>query len=45
LKDDIGETADVASKHPDIVVKMDQLMREQHLPSAEFPFPALDQRK
>lgn len=45
LKDDIAEKSDVASKHPDIVAKIDQIMREQHIPSAEFPFPALDQRK
>lgn len=45
LKDDISETTNVASKHPDIVAKMNQVMREQHIPSAEFPFPALDQRQ
>ena len=44
LKDDIGESRDVAADHPEIVAKMDQLLREQHTPSAEFPFPALDQR-
>ena len=45
LKDDIGETTDVAAQHPDIVQKMDRLMREQHVPSKEFPFPAIDQRE
>ena len=44
LKTDIGETTDVAAKHPEIVARIDQLMREQHTPSAEFPFPALDKR-
>lgn len=42
LKDDIGETTDVAATHPEIVAKMDRLMREQHVPSKEFPFPAID---
>ena len=44
LKTDIGETTDVTAKHPEIVARIDQLMREQHTPSAEFPFPALDKR-
>lgn len=42
LKDDLGETKDVAADHPDIVTQMEKLMREQHAPSAEFPLPALD---
>lgn len=42
LKDDIGETTDLAEKHPEIVEKLARLMREQHTPSAEFPLPALD---
>ena len=42
LKDDIGETTDLAGKHPEIVEKLARLMREQHTPSAEFPLPALD---
>ena len=44
LKDDIAETTDVADKHPEIVAKIDSLMRQQHTPSIEFPFPALDKR-
>ncbi len=43
LKDDIAETKDVAVQHPDIVAKMEKIMREQHTPSSVFPFPALDQ--
>ena len=43
-KDDLGETKNVAADHPDIVAAIDRLMREQHTPSAEFPFPALDAR-
>ncbi len=42
LKDDIAETKDVASEQPDIITQMEQLMREQHTPSAVFPLPALD---
>ena len=44
LKDDIAESKDVAADHPDIVARIDRLMREQHTPSAEFPFKALDKR-
>lgn len=44
LKTDIAETTDVAADHPEIVAKIDSLMRQQHTPSAEFPFPALDKR-
>ena len=44
LKDDIAESKDVAADHPDIVARIDRLMREQHTPSAEFPFKALDER-
>jgi arylsulfatase len=43
LKTDIAETKDVASQHPKIVAQMEKLMREQHVPSQEFPFSALDQ--
>ena len=42
LKTDVGETKDVATEHPEIVAQMEKLMREQHVPSKEFPFPALD---
>lgn len=44
LKDDIGETTDLAAKHPDIVAEMDRVMRREHRPSKEFPFPAIDER-
>ena len=42
LKDDRNETKNVAAQHPDIVAKIEKLMRQQHVKSAEFPFPALD---
>jgi arylsulfatase A len=44
LKNDVAETTDVAATHPEIVAQIDKLMREQHTPSPEFPFPALDKR-
>ena len=43
LRDDIAEAHDVSGEHPEVVAAIEQLMREQHRPSAEFPFPALDE--
>ena len=42
LRDDPSETRDLSGKHPDIVARIAKLMREQHTPSKDFPFPALD---
>ena len=42
LKDDIGEKNDVAKKHPDIVKRIEQIMKQEHVPSEGFPFKALD---
>jgi arylsulfatase A len=42
LRDDSAEARNVAAQHPDIVTRLERLMREQHQPSAAFPFPALD---
>jgi arylsulfatase len=42
LKDDRNETKDVAAEHPEIVAKIEKLMRDQHVKSAEFPLPAID---
>ena len=39
LKDDIGESKDVAKDHPDIVAQLLKLMKAQHTPSKEFPLP------
>jgi len=44
LKDDPGESRDVADAHPEIVRQLDELMRQQHTKSVEFPFPVLDNR-
>ncbi len=42
LKNDWQETKDVSAAHPEIVAQIERLMREQHVPNPEFPFPALD---
>jgi arylsulfatase A-like enzyme len=42
LETDPQETKDVSAEHSEIVAKMETLMREQHRPSVDFPFPALD---
>ncbi len=42
LAADRAETKDVSAQHPDIVAKMETIMREQHTDSADFPFPAID---
>jgi arylsulfatase A len=44
LKTDPAEMNDVAAAHPDIVARMEKVMREQHTPSEMFPFPELDQK-
>lgn len=43
IANDIGESKDVATDHPDIVRKLEQLMAEQHVPSKLFPLKVLDQ--
>lgn len=42
LADDIGETKDVSADHPEIVAQIEAVMRREHTPSSDFPFPALD---
>ena len=42
LKEDIGETKNVADQHPEIVQMMREIMKREHEPSEVFPFPALD---
>lgn len=42
LDTDPGETTDISAQHPEIVATMERIMREQHTPSKDFPFPALD---
>jgi len=42
LAKDAGEKTDVAAKHPDIVEKIERIMKEQHVPSKEFPIKSID---
>jgi len=42
LAHDIGETTDRAAEHPDVVARLEQILREQHTPSAVFPLPGID---
>jgi arylsulfatase A-like enzyme len=42
LAADPGEANDISARFPDIVSKIERLMRQQHAPSKEFPLPALD---
>jgi arylsulfatase len=44
LSKDPGETTEVSARHPGLVAQIERLMSEQHVPSKEFPFPALDAR-
>ncbi len=45
LKTDEGEKTNVADKHPDVLARLEKLMKEQHTPSAIFPLPAIDPKK
>jgi arylsulfatase A len=38
LASDIGETNDVASSNPEIVKRMEEIMKNEHLQSDVFPF-------
>jgi arylsulfatase A-like enzyme len=42
LRVDPAEARNVAAEHAEIVEKMRGVMRDQHTPSREFPFPTLD---
>ena len=42
LKDDPTESKDVAAAHPDVVAKIETLMRQQHVASKDFAMPVLD---
>ncbi|MCX6953575.1 MAG: sulfatase-like hydrolase/transferase, partial [Verrucomicrobia bacterium] len=43
LATDPTETTDVAAQHPEVVARLEKILREQHTPSRDFPLPALDQ--
>ena len=38
LSTDVGETNNLASSNPEIVTRMEELMKEAHTPSKDFPF-------
>jgi len=42
LQDDPGEQVDVASEHPEVLQRLEQLMAREHVPSKEFPMRAID---
>jgi arylsulfatase A len=42
LAKDIGEQHDVAAQHPEIVKRIEAILRAQHQPSALFPMKAVD---
>jgi arylsulfatase len=43
LKNDPGEKRDVAAQHPEIVARIEKIMRDGRTPSKLFPIKALDQ--
>ncbi len=43
LRDDPAESRDVAGEHADVVAQLETILRQQHTPSPDFPFTALDQ--
>ena len=45
LKADIGETADLAAKHPDLVEKAVKMMNEARTPDKDWPDPAVASAK
>lgn len=42
LKNDLAETRDVAALHPEILTRLESLMKSSRTVSDEFPFPVLD---
>ncbi len=42
LTTDPGETRNVASEHPQVMERVEQVWRREHIPSDLFKFPALD---
>lgn len=45
LEADVSESKDVAAENPEIVAKIEKLMREERVPSEVFPIPVLDELK
>ena len=45
LDNDIGQTKNVAADHPDIMARIERILRDEHVPSPEFPLKAIDEKK
>jgi arylsulfatase len=43
LAEDIGEKNNLASQQPEVLARIEKIMKEQHTPSRVFPIKALDQ--
>jgi arylsulfatase A len=43
LTTDVGEMNDVAGQHPEIVKRIEKIMKDNHLPSQIFPIEVLDE--
>jgi arylsulfatase A-like enzyme len=42
LSRDPAETANLAATRPEVLARLEGILREQHVPSRDFPLPALD---
>jgi arylsulfatase len=42
LKNDVGESRDVAAEHPETVARLREIMKAEHVPSELFPMPPID---
>lgn len=42
LERDPAESTDVAAQHPNVVKRLERIMRQEHQPSIQFPMPAID---
>ena len=42
LEEDISEQNDISLKYPDIVEKIREIMKKEHVPSDIFPFEQID---
>ena len=45
LKNDVSETTDLAAQYPEVVAKMAEIMKQEHLPNGFFPMKALGDKK
>jgi arylsulfatase len=45
LKADPSESVDVAGRNPDVLRRLEQLLAAQHVPTPDFPLPAIDGRR